>query len=148
MENPFEKRAHEHLRDTEAFLSIVSPDPAHYYLEKPAQDGRLFDRLVIMLGTPGSGKTTLAKLFEYASLDAVTRRQDDVYKSLATALRACRARTAARPAASGSYPDPGRGRCCRLVLAFPALSMVLRRPRRAGCPGHPAQRPLYPRPLR
>ena len=89
MENPFEKRAHEHLRDTEAFLSIVSPDPLNFYLAAAGRDGRLYDRLVVMLGSPGSGKTTLAKLFEYGSLHAITRRQDDLYKPLAKSLHAC-----------------------------------------------------------
>ena len=101
MENPFEKRAHEHLRDTEAFLSIISPDPVRYYLERAGKDGRLYDRRVVILGTPGSGKTTLAKLFEFPSLHAVTRRQDGLYKELAKSLHECESLSENKPRVLG-----------------------------------------------
>ena len=59
MENPFLKRATEFLRDEEAFLAIVSPEPVKLFLTRPGKRGVLYDRLVFIRGTPGSGKTTL-----------------------------------------------------------------------------------------
>ena len=64
MENPFLRRATEFLRDEEAFLAIVSPEPVTYFVGRPGKNGILYDRLVLLRGTPGSGKTTLARLFE------------------------------------------------------------------------------------
>lgn len=51
------------------------------------KEGRLYDRLVIVRGTPGSGKTTLAKLFEYPALAALLRNTNiDTYQTLVAAL--------------------------------------------------------------
>src|SRR5215472_14244459 len=68
MANPFEKRATEYLRDDEAFLAVVTPEPLATFFQKPAQEGRLYDRLTMIIGTPGSGKTTLARLFQFTTL--------------------------------------------------------------------------------
>ena len=68
MENPFLRRATEFLRDDEAFLAVVSPEPVSYHLKRPGESGTLYDRLVLLRGTPGSGKTTLARLFEFPTL--------------------------------------------------------------------------------
>jgi hypothetical protein len=90
MDNPFQRRATEFLRDDEAFLTIVSPEPVTFYLKKAGQDGRLYDRLVLMRGTPGSGKTTLARVFEYPSLIALLRNSSlSTYQSLVGALGEC-----------------------------------------------------------
>lgn len=90
MENPFHRRATEQLRDDEAFLSIVSPQPLSYFLKRPAEKGTLYDRLVMLGGTPGSGKTTLARLFEFSALSAVLRSTGSTdYASLAGALEQC-----------------------------------------------------------
>jgi hypothetical protein len=87
MTNPFLKRATEYLRDEEAFLSIVSPEPVSYFLVPDGKEGRLYDRLVIVRGTPGSGKTTLAKLFEYPAIFALLRNTNiDTYQTLVAAL--------------------------------------------------------------
>ena len=75
MENPFLKRAAEFLRDPEAFLAIVSPEPARVYLAPHANDA-LYDRLVQIRGTPGSGKTTLSRLFAYPTLATLLRNKD------------------------------------------------------------------------
>lgn len=80
------------MRDDEAFLSIVTPEPLQYYLVRHAKVGALYDRLVFIRGTPGSGKTTLARLFEYPTLVALVRNQNfDVYRRLVAILRECRA---------------------------------------------------------
>ena len=65
MANPFEKRATEYLREVEAgFLSLVSPEPLKTYLGSDNRPGQLYDMLVRIIGTPGSGKTTMAALIE------------------------------------------------------------------------------------
>ena len=48
MDNPFRRRATEFLREDEAFLAIVTPEPIRYFLEKPGSEGRLYDRLVLL----------------------------------------------------------------------------------------------------
>ena len=90
MENPFLRRATEFLRDDEAFLAIVSPEPVSFYLQRPGSNGALYDRLVQLRGTPGSGKTTLARLFEYPTLRTLLRNQSFTgHKDLFAALNAC-----------------------------------------------------------
>jgi len=92
MENPFLKRATEYLRDEEAFLAIVSPEPVKHFLSRPGKDGLLYDRLVFIRGTPGSGKTTLARLFEYPTLAALLRNRNIyTHRALAATLADCQA---------------------------------------------------------
>lgn len=92
MENPFLKRVTEFLRDDEAFLAIVSPEPVKLFLSKPGKRGVLYDRLVFVRGTPGSGKTTLARLFEYPTLDALLRNRNiDAHRYLVATLVDCQA---------------------------------------------------------
>lgn len=76
MINPFRQRATEYHRDPAAFLSIVSPEPVSFFLGSDGKAGRLYDRLVVLQGTPGSGKTTLARLMDLAVLQAVVRNAD------------------------------------------------------------------------
>ena len=107
MENPFLRRATEFLRDDEAFLAIVSPEPVSYYLERPGKNGTLYDRLVLIRGTPGSGKTTLARLFEFPTLSTLLRNQSFTgHKDLYAALSTCSAITEDGPTVLG----------CRLPL--------------------------------
>lgn len=88
LENPFQQRATEMRRDEEAFLAIVSPEPVNYFLGPHAS--QLYDRLLLVRGTPGSGKTTLARLFEYPTLSALLRnRVPGRYRALITALADC-----------------------------------------------------------
>ena len=90
MANPFQKRATEYLRDDEAFLAVVTPEPLVTFLEKPAKEERLYDRLAMIIGTPGSGKTTLARLFEFTTLRTLLRSQHlNGYRSLVDILRSC-----------------------------------------------------------
>lgn len=102
MTNPFEKRATEYLRDDEAFLAVVTPEPLSTFFEKPAKDGRLYDRLAMVIGTPGSGKTTLARLFQYATLRTLLRNRGlNTYKSLIDTLTTCGALVDERPVLLG-----------------------------------------------
>lgn len=92
MDNPFLSRAAELLRDDEAFLAVVSPEPVTHHLKKSGEVGILYDRLVLIRGTPGSGKTTMARLFEYPTLYTLLRNKSSTgYKELHAALSECHA---------------------------------------------------------
>ncbi|WP_104668658.1 ORC-CDC6 family AAA ATPase [Ensifer adhaerens] len=103
MVNPFEKRATEYLRDDEAFLAVVTPEPLATFFQKHAEEGKLYDRLTTIIGTPGSGKTTLARLFQYSTLRTLLRnRGQDIYDDLIDTLTACGAITTGMPAVIGA----------------------------------------------
>ncbi len=105
--NPFEKRATEYLRDDEAFLAVVTPEPLEAFFEKKAREGTLYDRLSIIIGTPGSGKTTLARLFQYQTLQTLLRNGgSEAYKPLVDTLTKCGAISEGSPVCVG----------CRLPL--------------------------------
>lgn len=90
MANPFEKRATEYLRDDEAFLSVVSPEPLSTFFQQPAREDRLLDRLVMIIGTPGSGKTTMTRLFQYSTVRTLLRNESlDSYRALIASLAQC-----------------------------------------------------------
>lgn len=91
MANPFEKRATEYLRDDEpAFLSLVSPEPLKSYFQREGARGQLFEMLVRVVGTPGSGKTTMATLLEARMVEAVlAEREKEGYGEIIKALEAC-----------------------------------------------------------
>lgn len=139
MANPFEKRATEYLRDDEAFLAVVSPEPLATFFQKHAEDGLLYDRLSIITGTPGSGKTTLARLFQFRTLHALLdNRTIASYRPVLDALASCGAVTAGDPALIGGripleseyrdlweFPYPDRfktGLMIRLLQARSVLS--------------------------
>ena len=103
MVNPFEKRATEYLRDDEAFLAVVTPEPLETFFRDPAREDRLFDRLVVVVGTPGSGKTTLARLFQYQTIRALLRnRSIDSHRPLVDALTTCGAISDGQPVVLGA----------------------------------------------
>ena len=110
MANPFQKRATEYLRDDEAFLAVVTPEPLVTFLEKPAKEERLYDRLTMIIGTPGSGKTTLARLFEYTTLKTLLRsRHLNGYRPLVDILGSCGGDSGTARDTSGRA-TPTRGR--------------------------------------
>lgn len=86
MDNPFRKRASENVLESEAFLQLVSSGPVEFILES-YEHGELFDRLVVLLGTPGSGKTTLGRLFEYKNLRTLYEHSEhSTYKDVANVM--------------------------------------------------------------
>lgn len=89
MDNPFLKRATEYYRDEEAFLAVISPEPIRYFLRE-AKKGSLYEKLVNIRGTPGSGKTTMAKVFEYPALAALLRNSSmATYRELVDTMSGC-----------------------------------------------------------
>ena len=103
MPNPFEKRATEYLRDNEAFLAVVTAQPLDTFFAKPAKEGRLYDRLAMIIGTPGSGKTTLARLFEFSTLRTLLRNRSMTnYKPLIDTLVNCGGIDGDHPAVVGA----------------------------------------------
>src|SRR5688572_2989140 len=103
MPNPFERRAAEYLRDDEAFLAVVTPAPLSTFFERKAKEGRLYEQLAVIIGTPGSGKTTLARLFQYSTIQTLLRNKDlDTYKSLLDTMTACGAIADDRPTVLGA----------------------------------------------
>jgi hypothetical protein len=105
--NPFEKRASEYFRSEDALLSVFSPEPVSIFLVPEAKNDRLYDRLVLLRGAPGSGKTTLAQLFEFHRIVTLLRHAGNAsFKPTIAALADCRAIEDDRPQLLG----------CRIAL--------------------------------
>ena len=73
--NPWHKRANEFIRDANELLPLISPQPIKRFFQR--ESTRLFDRLVVVVGAPGSGKTTLSRLLEFRTLAAVPDFKDN-----------------------------------------------------------------------
>ncbi len=84
MQNPFKKRATEFIEDSASFVSLTSPAPLKLFFD--GDSSVLFDRLVTVIGTPGSGKTTLARLMDIETLFTLLRSTHSDSKSLTSAL--------------------------------------------------------------
>lgn len=90
MANPFTIRATEFVKSNEAFLTLIAPDPVTIFLEPHARGAGLYRKLVSIQGQPGSGKTTIARLFEFSTLVTLLRgRQNETYSELIGPLQKC-----------------------------------------------------------
>lgn len=96
MFNPFERRATEYLRDDEAFLAIVTPEPIRVHLARFGAEQSLYNQLVIIRGTPGSGKTTIARTFETNVVSTVLRHEE-AHRPIFAVLSECGAIRNGRP---------------------------------------------------
>lgn len=83
MDNPFKKRATEFIKDPRAFLPLVSPKPLDEFFKVDGDS--LFEKLSMIVGTPGCGKTTIAKVLEFETL-SVLNANPDLNRELSTIL--------------------------------------------------------------
>lgn len=103
MSSPFDKRAIEKIRHDDAFLPYVAPAPFETHLKPSAENESLYDRLVVMTGTPGSGKTTMAQLFRVRTLMTLQRmaERNQELAELRSVLAACKAYDGVYPRIAG-----------------------------------------------
>lgn len=71
MDNPFKKRRTELITDRHTLLSLVSSVPIEEFF-KPERK-QLLEKLTLVVGTPGCGKTTIAQVVEFESLYTLCR---------------------------------------------------------------------------
>ncbi|AMV44336.1 hypothetical protein [Paraburkholderia caribensis] len=69
MDNPFKKRRTELITDRRTMLSLVSPTPIEEFFR--IDRDQVIDKLTMVVGTPGCGKTTIAQVVEFESLAAL-----------------------------------------------------------------------------
>jgi len=85
MDNPFKKRRTELIADRRALLSMVSATPIQEFFRSEKAD--LIDKLTMVVGTPGCGKTTIAQVIEFESLMTLsTRAAAQINKDLVDVL--------------------------------------------------------------
>lgn len=66
MDNPFKKRRTELITDRRTLLSLVSSVPIEDFFRVDKTE--LIEKLTLVVGTPGCGKTTIAQVVEFESL--------------------------------------------------------------------------------
>lgn len=66
MDNPFKKRRTELITDRRTLLSLVSSVPVTEFFR--VEKAEVIEKLTLVVGTPGSGKTTIAQVVEFESL--------------------------------------------------------------------------------
>lgn len=71
MDNPFKKRRTELISDRRTLLSLVSPTPIEDFFR--VEKSELLEKLTMVVGTPGCGKTTIAQVAEFESLATLCR---------------------------------------------------------------------------
>jgi hypothetical protein len=101
----FEKRATEHIPNDDAFLAHIAPAPLDTYLRPLAEADVLLDRLVVVSGTPGSGKTTIARLFKFQTLRKLQdlASSSDSLAELRDVMSSCGAFDGEFPAVAGCH---------------------------------------------
>lgn len=85
MDNPFKKRATEYFDDPVSLIQVLSPEPLRRFFQDSSP--AYFDRLVTIVGTPGSGKTSIARLVEFDTVITLLKSlHNKDYKALALVL--------------------------------------------------------------
>lgn len=86
MPNPFQQRASEYQRNESEFLATLTPSLFRMTLDHYDDPQELLTKTVVLTAPPGSGKTTMARFFQYATLkrliDHVQRTSDRMYEEL------------------------------------------------------------------
>lgn len=86
MANPFQKRASEFQRSDTEFLTTLTPELFRNALESSRDPQRLLSQTTVFSAPPGTGKTTLARFFQYTTLrrlqELVRRENEESYKEL------------------------------------------------------------------
>ena len=85
MDNPFKKRKSELITDRRTLLSLISAQPITAFFR---DDGaNLIDKLALVVGTPGCGKTTIARAMEFDSLSILCGSDaDQINRDLVLAM--------------------------------------------------------------
>ncbi len=119
-------------------MPLVTPDPLITFFKRDAVDGKLYDRLSVIIGAPGSGKTTIARLYQYATLKKLLRHEGRTsFRPLIDTLTQCRVIKNREPVLLGGrvpleseyrefwefpYPDDLK---CKLMFALIQCRTVL-----------------------
>lgn len=86
MPNPFQQRASEYRRNEAEFLATLAPSLFRMTLDHYDDPQELLNKTTIFSAPPGSGKTTLARFFQFTTLrrlvEQVQRTSDRVYDEL------------------------------------------------------------------
>lgn len=86
MTNPFQKRASEFQRSDTEFLITLAPELIRNALDNSRDPQRLLSRTTVFSAPPGTGKTTMARFFQYTTLrrlqELVRRENEESYKEL------------------------------------------------------------------
>lgn len=98
MSNPFRKRATEYISEPVALLPLVSSRPIDEFFIKDGDE--VFEKLTVIVGSPGCGKTTIARVMEYDCLNEL-RENPDHSEALVSVLHKHKVMTDGRPALVG-----------------------------------------------
>ncbi|MGB3460772.1 MAG: hypothetical protein WBA33_02255 [Rhodanobacter lindaniclasticus] len=86
MPNPFQQRASEYRRNEAEFLATLAPSLFRMTLDHYEDAHELLNKTTVFSAPPGSGKTTLARFFQFTTLkrlaEQVQRTSDSVYDEL------------------------------------------------------------------